>query len=133
MSRIPITQRYTEGEPGQITGTMLKPDGSVLPASEVRSVLLRVYDIETARGAGSPDVSVINGRDDEEVLGGLNFDMSESGVFTVYLDAADMAVVNSRRQVERHGVRLTVVYDVGSPEADGTLIQEFEIQVESLI
>lgn len=132
--------RFTELTSARVVGTIQDRTGAVVSAGSLTEATLTFYDLLTATG-GSPDPSIINGRDAQDVLG-VGSPAAQNGV-TIYddlqtdpdgstynfewlLSPEDNPIVTARRQVERHRVMFHFVWPTGEMRA------EFEIDVLNL-
>ena len=132
--------RFTELTSARVVGTIQDRTGTVVSAASLTDATLTLYDLLTATG-GSPDPSIINGRDHQDVLG-VGSPAEQNGVtlysslqtdtdgstynFEWLLDPEDNVIVTPRRQLERHRALLHFVWPNGEMRA------EFEIEVVNL-
>lgn len=122
--------RFREQCPDQITGTLVDQQGVAVAGTRVTGITLTLWDLETGVLSTSPQEGIINGRSDDDVLGSGEASVDADGVFVLQLSADDNAIVNSRRQVERHRALLKFTWT--ADEAIGSTNVEIEIEVENL-
>lgn len=132
--------RFSELTSSRIVGTILDRSGNLISGAALSAATLTLYDLLTATG-GSPDPSIINGRDAQDVLG-VGSPPEQNGV-TIYdspqtdtdgstynfewlLSPEDNVIVTERRQIERHRAMFHFVWP------DGEMRAEFEIEVVNL-
>lgn len=123
------TVRCRELSADRITGTLRDNTGAVVQGSDVTICELTLWDLETGENT-SPVEGIINSRLAYDVLGSTEVTISEAGAFVWYLAPEDNAIVNSRRQVERH--RATLHFEWVTDTDNGQTNVEIEIEVENL-
>jgi len=123
--------RCRELSSDRITGTLKDSTGTVVLGSVVTACELTLWDLESGAPAdSSPAVGILNSRQGFDVLGSEEVTISEAGAFVWYVAPEDNAIVNPRRQMERH--RATLHFEWTGDVYDGEINVEFEIEVENL-
>jgi hypothetical protein len=119
-------ERFNQGSSGSITGTITDAAGQAVPASSLTASTLTLYDLETYEPGASPMVGIINSREGQDVLNAHDVEIDSGGVFTWSVQPEDNAIVNTRRQVERHRALLHFEWD------GGEFNEQVEIEVVNL-
>jgi hypothetical protein len=132
MDTIVIEHRYSESEPGEINATLVDASQTAIPGSDVSSVLLTIWDVDSIGPAGSPTNGIINDRLDVDVLASNEIAIGEDGAYTLRFSPADHQIANPRKQVERHWVKLQFAYTTLPASFDGIVISRFEVWVDNL-
>jgi hypothetical protein len=77
-----------------------------IPLAALQTLTLSYYDVLTE--------TVINTRDDQDVLNTNNVTVSASGLVTWHMQPEDTVIVQAWRQHEEHGILLTWTWDDGT-------------------
>lgn len=101
-----------DGETLTLSTVIYDHEGNALAASDLDSFTLTLVD-EIGQ-------SVINEREDQDVLNANGGELDEEGNFTLRLDPADMVIVNALLRREWHDAQLTWVLTTGSPAVEHT-------------
>lgn len=114
-----------------IQGVLKDSSLVVVPGSTVTACELTLWDVEAGPPVPtSPADRVINDRYAVDMIGTGEMTIDEAGAWTWFVDAADNQIVNPRRQIERHRVRLHFMWSADAVAAD--VYEHFEIEVVNL-
>lgn len=122
MDRVRVNERSTK----LIEFDVLDEDGAGVPAANLTTAQLTLYDMDTAAPGESPDESILNDRDAQDVLNVNDVTISSVGHVEWTMQPDDNVIVTSRRQLERHRAQFLFTW-VG-----GEFRQEIEIEVLNL-
>ncbi len=101
-----FSTRVNENSTAVYTGTLTDQFGAVIPASAITTLTLTLC---TLNG------TIINSRDDQDVLNTNNVVVLESGVLTFTLQAADTAIIETKAlKYETHRATFTMEFGGGS-------------------
>lgn len=103
----------------ELTTVIRDMDGEELGSADLDSLTLTLHDEDTH--------SVINERDDQDVLNLNGGTLDGDGNFTLRLDPDDMAITNSSLQREWHEAQLTWVWTVATVEHTGFASIKFRV------
>lgn len=112
------------GETLTLSTVIYNHEGVAIPASSLDSLTLTLVD-EIGH-------SVINERDDQDVLNANGGELDESGNFSLRLDPDDMVIVNVLLKYEWHDARLTWVLTSGSPAVEHTGFASIKFRVTNV-
>lgn len=126
-------ERFTEGSSGFIRGQITDQNGDPVDIDVLTAARLTLYDLDTFVAGSSPMDGIINGRQQQDILGvgsspaTLNDVTYETnGYFQWDLQPEDNVILTPRRQVERHRARFQFSWTGGS------FNYEIEIEVVNL-
>lgn len=93
----PVTfDPFLEGASGRVTGTLIGADGvTPIPGSTLTTLTATLYADDDAH-------TIINGRNNQSILGVNGGSVDEFGAFVLILAPADNAILNADLPVERH-------------------------------
>ena len=100
-----VADRQFERSTGRLTGKVVDEAGVAL--STLITLTATLYD----RDSGT----IINGRNDQDILGVNGGSVDGSGNFTLKLSAADNVIVNTENAYETHHLLLKWTYNNGQP------------------
>lgn len=118
--------RVNEGSTKVVEFDILDEAGDGVPAADLDTATLRLYDLDTYVPGGSPAQGILNDRDEEDVLDTNDVDIDADGHVTWTMQPEDNQIVTPRRQIERHRALFAFTWDTGAYQ------QEIEIEVVNL-
>jgi hypothetical protein len=104
-----------EGTSARYTGTLRDESGAVVPASSLDSLTLTLFDVATE--------TIINARDDQDVLNAHGVTISEAGEIVWTIEPDDNVIVTVRRTLEKHEARFSATW--GSTKRSEHVLQYY--------
>jgi len=103
---LPDTDKFDERTTGQVSATVVNEAGTALPAASLATLTLTLYD----RTSGT----IINSRDNQNVLNTNGVTVDSAGVFLWTLTPLDTIIVDATKSLETHVGLFTWTYDSGT-------------------
>lgn len=101
-----VADRQFERSSGRLSGRLVDEVGVAVPTPLTMTATL--YDRDTG--------TVINGRNDQNILGVNGGSVDGSGNFVFHLSPADNVIVNTENAYEMHHLLLKWTYNNGQPD-----------------
>ncbi len=128
IDRIRVNERSSK----VVTFTILDDAGLPVPVSAISVATLTLYDFQTGQIGGSPQVGILNNRQDQDVLNANDVTIDSAGLVTWIMQPEDNIISTERRQIERHRAMFSFTWSIGSPTIAGASTYECEIEVVNL-
>jgi len=103
---LPDTDIFDERTTEQVSATVVNEAGTALPAASLTTLTLTLYD----RTSGT----IINSRDNQNVLNVNGVTVDSAGVFLWTLTPLDTIIVDATKSLETHVGLFTWTYDSGN-------------------